>query len=52
MRMIKRLFNKLVVIVLGGGLWVYYRLGLGGSRRGEIERLLNEIHTKLYGTSY
>jgi hypothetical protein len=44
-----KLFYKLIAIIIAVPLWVYYKLGKGGSHREEIAQLLAETHKKIYG---
>lgn len=42
-----KLFYKLLAAAVAAGLWVYYRLGGGGSRREEIAQVLADAWQKL-----
>jgi hypothetical protein len=42
-----KLAYKLMAAVLAGGLWIFYRLGGGGSHRDEIKELLQETKNKI-----
>lgn len=42
-----KLAYKLMAAFLAGGLWIFYRLGGGGSHREEIAELLQETRNKI-----